>query len=166
MNAMKIAVILVGAAALLLLPGCASSPEAREKRANAEADIDEIVNYELDPTEHGPVKRCLSKTDFDNYRPLGDRHILFEGRRGKLWINTLRGRCSDLRHGEVLVVRQSIGSRMCEADKFSVGDWFDFRTGSQPSGWGTGPTCVLGEFRPITEGQVDEIEAVLESLER
>ena len=166
MNAVKIAIVLGGAAVLLLLPGCATSPEAEARRANAEADIDEILSYELDPTEYGEVKRCLSDHEFDNFRPLGDRHILFEGRRGKLWINALRGRCSDLRHSDVMVVRKYTGSRMCELDRFRVTDWFGFAGGRRPSDWGTGPTCLLGEFHPVTEAQVEEIETVLESLKR
>ncbi len=163
MNAVKFAVFLAGAAALLLA-GCATSPEVEARRANAEADIDEIMSYELDPAEYGEARRCLSRNDFDNYRPLGDRHILFEGRRGKLWINTLHSRCNDLRHNDVLVVRQYSGSRMCEMDRFKVADWFDYTAGRRPSTWGTGAACVLGEFHPVTEAQVSEIESVLESL--
>lgn len=164
MNTVKIAIVVAGATAFLLLPGCATSPEAEARRAAAEADIDEIMSYELDPDEYGEVKRCLSGHDFDNFRALGDRHILFEGRRGKLWINTLRGRCSDLRHSDVLVVRQYTGSRMCDMDRFSAGDWFDYGARRRPSDWGTGAACVLGRFHPVTEAQVAEIESVLESL--
>lgn len=166
MNAIKIAVLVAGAAALLLIPGCATSPEEAERRANAEADIDEIMSYELDPDEYGVAKQCLADHDFDNYRALGDRHILFEGRRGKLWINTLRSRCRDLRHSDVLVVRQYTGSRMCDMDRFDVRDWFELTSRSRPADWGTGGACVLGEFHPVTEAQVTEIEAVLESLDR
>ena len=164
MNAVKIAILVAGAAAFLLLPGCATSPEAEARRAAAEADIDEIMSYELDPDEYGTAKKCLADHQYDDFRPLGDRHILFEGRRGKLWINVLRGRCSDLRHSDVLVVRQYLGSRTCDMDRFRVADLFDFTARGQPSDWGTGATCVLGEFHPVTEAQVAEIESVLESL--
>ncbi len=167
MNVIKIAIVVAGAVAFLLLPGCATSPEAEERRANAEADIDEIMSYELDPAEYGEARRCLSANDFDNFRPLGERHILFEGRRDKLWVNTLRSRCSELRHGrDVLVVRQYTGSRMCAMDRFNVQDWFDYRARNRPTSWGTGAACMLGEFQPVTEAQVAEIEAVLESLKR
>lgn len=166
MSTVKIAILLTGAAVLLLLPGCATSPEAEARRAAAEADIDEIMSYELDPDEYGEVKKCLAEHEYDNFRPLGDRHILFEGRRGKLWINTLRGRCNDLRHGDVLVVKLTMGSRMCDMDRFEVTDWFDYpwyrRWGW--GGWGSGASCSLGKFHPVTEAQVAEIEAVLESL--
>jgi len=165
MSMIKITLLLAGAAVLLLLPGCATSPEAAERRANAEADIDEILSYELDPAEYGEVRRCLGDTDYDDFRPLGTRHIVFEDRRGKIWINKLRGRCIDLKHGDVLVVRKST-RRMCELDRFSAADWFDNTALRRPTDWGTGASCLLGEFHPVTEAQVAEIEAVLESLER
>ncbi len=166
MKAVKNAIFVIGATALLLLSGCAVSPEDEARRAAAEADIDEIMSYELDPAEFGEVRRCLSDHEYDDFRPLGDRHILFDGRRDKRWINVLRGRCTDLRHGDMLVVKQRMGSRMCEMDRFSVGDLFDYTYGRRPSDWGSGGPCLLGEFYPVTEAQVEEIEAVLESLKR
>jgi len=163
MNTVKIAILMAGAAALLLLPGCASSPEADARRANMEADIDEIMSYELDPAEYGETKKCLSKHEYDSFRPLGDRHILFEGRRDKLWINTLRGRCHDLRHGNALVVKMNTVSRMCDMDRFAATEWFDYPRYPGAGGWGTGVPCSLGKFHPVTAAQVAEIESVLDS---
>ena len=114
MNVVKLAILLAGAAVFLLLPGCATSPEAEARRQAMEADIDEILSYELDPAEYGDVKKCLAEHEYRSFRPLGTRHILFDGRRGKQWINVLRGRCNDLRHGDVLVVKLTMGSRMCD----------------------------------------------------
>lgn len=160
----------VAFATALLSAACATSPEALERRQAVEADIDEILSYELDPAEYGETKRCLSNSEFRNYRPLDDRHILFNGRRGKLWINTLRGRCHDLRHGDVLIVRKFSGTRMCDMDRFAVSDWFDWpwyrRWPWQWGSYGTGASCALGKFQPVTEAQVEEIEARLETLKR
>lgn len=158
----------IACCSIMFCAGCAVSPEAESRRQAMEADIDEILAYELDPAEFGETKRCLSDHDFRNFRPLGDRHILFEGRRDKLWINTLRGRCHDLRHGDVLVVRSFSGSRLCDMDRFQVSEWFDwpwYRRWPWHWGgsWGTGAMCSLGKFHPVTEAQVSEIEAVLES---
>lgn len=145
---------------------CAVSPEVEERRQAIEADIDEILSLPLDPAEYGDVKRCLSDMEYRNFRPIDERHVLFEGRRDKLWMNKLRGRCSDLRFGNVLVVRQFSGSRMCDGDQFRVTDWFDWpwyrRWPWYWGSWGTGPTCTLGKFQPVTEDQVAEIEARLE----
>ena len=167
MYTINLAIAFVCATALLCA-ACATSPEVERRRQEKEADITEILSYELDPAEFGEIKRCLSDNEYRTFRALDDRRILFEGRRGKLWINTLRGRCHDLRFGDVLVVRQTTGSRMCDMDRFQVADWFDWPWYRRwpwywGGSWGTGATCSLGKFQPVTEGQVSEIEAVLES---
>lgn len=154
--------------AALFLAGCATSPEVESRRQAIEADIDEVLSYPLDPAEFGETKRCLSDTQYRNFRPLGDRHILFEGRRDKRWINALRGRCHDLRWGDVLVVRSFSGMRMCDMDRFHVTDWFAWpwyrRWPWQWGGnWSSGISCMLGKFQPVTEAQVAEIEALLKS---
>ncbi|MGB5335104.1 MAG: DUF6491 family protein [Woeseiaceae bacterium] len=155
--------------AALLVTGCATAPDAGKRRQEVESDIDEILSLQLDPAEYGETKRCLSEHEYRSFRPLGDRHILFEGRKGRFWINTLRGRCNDLRHGDVLVVRSFGTSRMCDMDSFQVADWFDwpwYRRWPWHWGgtWNTGMRCSLGKFQPVLEGQVQEIEALLDSL--
>lgn len=167
MGAVKYAIIMAGAVALFCA-GCATSPEAESRRQAIEADITEILSYELDPAEFGETKRCLSDHEYRNFRALDDRHILFEGRRDRMWINTLRGRCHDLRFGDVLIVKSFGATRMCDMDRFQVADWFGWpwyrRWPWQWGGtWGTGPACSLGKFQPVTEAQVEEIEALLKS---
>ena len=112
MDASKTLICLALAAALLLV-GCATSPEAEQQRLQKEASIAEILSQPLDPAEYGEVKRCLSDMDFRRFEALDDRHILFEGRRDRLWINTLRGPCPDLRFG----LDWGIGMR-CTLGKF------------------------------------------------
>jgi len=167
MRTVKILIIVVAAAALLLLAGCAVSPEAEERRRAVEAEIDAILSQPV-PAEFGEMRRCLSEMQFRSFRALDERHILFEGSRDRLWINTLRARCPDLRHGHVLVVKQFSGSRMCDADRFYATDWFDWPWYRRwpwywGSGWTSGMECSLGKFQPVTADQVAEIEAVLRS---
>ena len=140
-------------ASLLALAGCAISPEDEQRRKDMEADVDEILSYELDPLEYGEVRRCLSETEFRSYRALGNRHLLFWGRQDKRWVNVLRGRCPNLRDSSVFVMRPGAGSQLCEMDRFEVLD-----RGEPISRASTAPTCVLGEFKPVTEAQVEEIE--------
>lgn len=161
-------ILCLTAAALLLLPGCATSPEAESRRLAIQADIEEILSIPLDPAEFGTTKRCLNDNEYRSFRSLGENHILFEGRRDKQWINTLRTPCADLRHGDVLIVRQFSGTRMCDADSFQVTDWFDwpwYRRWPWHWGgsWGTSMRCSLGKFQPVTADQVAEIEALLSS---
>ncbi len=167
MGVLRTAIYLAFGAALFLA-ACATSPEVESRRQAIEADIDEVLSYALDPAEFGETKRCLSDTQYRSFRPLGDRHILFEGRRDKLWINSLRGRCHDLRWGDVLVVRSFSGMRMCDMDQFYVSDWFSWPWYRRwpwqwGGGWSSGVACTLGKFQPVTEAQVAEIEALLKS---
>ena len=167
MSASKYA-LTMACVAFLLFAGCATSPEAESRRQAIEADIGEILSVPLDPAEFGETKRCLADHEYRNFRALDDRRILFEGRHGKQWINTLRTRCPDLRYGHVLVVKSFSGMRMCDMDRFMVADWFDwpwYRRWPWHWGgsWGTGMQCSLGKFQPVAQDQVAEIEAVLKS---
>ena len=167
MNAVKYTVCMACTAALLAA-SCAVSPEAEERRLEKQASIADILSQPLDTAEYGEPKRCLADHEFRTFRALDDRHILFTGRKNRLWINTLRARCPDLRFGDVLVVRKFSGTRMCDLDTFEVTDWFSWpwyrrwpwRWGLD---WGVGMRCTLGMFEPVTQEQVDEIEAVIRS---
>ena len=144
-------------AALLVLSACATSPEDERKREEMEADIDDILSYELDPLEYGEPKSCLSSNEYDSYRPLGNRHLLFEGRKGKLWVNVLRGRCIGMHRDSIFVMRPTQANRVCDMDRFDAVD----RSGLHATAI-TSPTCVFGEFKPVTKAQVEEIENRLE----
>jgi hypothetical protein len=163
MNARRSAICV--AAALLIIAGCASSPDDESRRLAMEADIQDIL--ELSLAEDGKPLRCLSDLQYGGFRALGEKHLLFTGRGDKRWVNTLRTRCYDLRHGSVLRVRSHSFSRLCDADRFAVDEWFEWPWYSRwPWHWGswsTGMTCSLGKFYPVTESQVAEIEAVLRS---
>jgi hypothetical protein len=165
MRATKIAMLLLALVAFLLLAGCAVSPEDESRQRAIEADIDAILSQPGSP-EMGAMQRCLSDIEFRHYRALDEKHMLFEGRNNRLWINTLHNRCPDLRWGDTLVVRQFSGMRVCDGDRFYVTEWFDWPWYRRwpwhwGSHWGTGMQCILGKFQPVTADQVAEIEAVL-----
>ena len=145
-------------AALLALAACATSPEDEQRRIDMEADIDEIMSYELDKTDFGEAKSCLSKSEYQSFRALGDRHLLFYGRSDKLWVNVLRGRCTGLRDDSAFILDQTSANRTCDMDRFEVVDRSLMTQGFA----GTGATCVLGEFRPVAKAQLEEIETRLE----
>jgi len=152
----------VACAALLMLAGCAASLEAEQEREQKAADIAAILEQPL-AAELGETENCLPESRMRGFRALDDQHLLFNGTGGRYWVNTLRGRCADLRYSQTLVVRHFSGSQICDKDRFSVADWFGFRWyRRQPADWGSGVQCVLGEFRPVTPDQVAEIDAVLD----
>ncbi len=165
MRASRALILTMLTAALLLLPACAASPEAVARQQAIEADIEEILSVPLDPAEYGATKRCLSDHEYRNFRVLDERRILFEGRRDKLWLNTLRMRCADLRYAYSLQVRTYAWGRICDTDQFLAADWFYWpwyrRWPWHWGSWETSVPCTLGKFQPVTEAQVAEIEAVL-----
>lgn len=142
---------------LLATGGCAISPEEERKRKEMEADIDSILSLELDPAEHGKPSACLSDHEYRSYRALGTRHLLFEGRQGKLWVNVLRGRCPGLDDDSVFIMTPNTSGRLCDTDQFKLADRLDSLSRARSA-----PTCFLGEFKPVTEAQVTEIEHRLE----
>lgn len=161
-EAVSIAVL----AAVLVLSGCAVSPEDEARRQAMEQDIADILSAPLDPAEYGETKRCLSDLEYRSFRALDDRRLLFIGRRGRLYLNTLRTRCSDLRHATALRIKSFSARRMCDADTFYAGEWFDWPWYRRSplnwgSSWGSTMPCKLGVFQPVTEEQVAEIEAAL-----
>jgi hypothetical protein len=156
MDVRRFAIIAV-TAGLVAFAGCATSPEDERRRQDMEADIDEILGYELDEAEYGKPKNCLSTHEYRSFRALGDRHLLFEGRNDKLWVNVLRGRCPGLDDNSKFIMKQNMSGRVCDTDLFEVMDRFD-----PISSAAMGPTCILGEFRPVSKAQVAEIEDRLE----
>lgn len=151
----------------LVCASCATSPAVQESNRTTEEEIEFILSQPLDVAEYGETKRCLAGSQYQDFRVLGDQRILFEGRRGKLWLNTLRMRCPDLRFATVLRVKSIYSyGRICDMDSFQPGDWFDwpwYRRWPWHWGnrWGAGMTCSLGKFQPVTETQVEAIEAAL-----
>ena len=154
MDTRKFAVCAV-TASLLALGGCAASPEEEHKRQEMEADIDDILSQHVDPAEYGEPTDCLRDNQVRHYRALGTRHLLFEGRQGQLWVNTLRGRCPGLDRYSVFIMRPNVAGLWCNMDHFSVVD----RINSPAI---AAPTCSLGDFKPVTEAQVKEIDERLE----
>lgn len=164
----RVRLLLAVLSAALLCGSCAVPPEIRERRESIDAQIDAILNEPLDVEQYGTMQRCLSDREYRNFRAIDDRHILFEGRRETLWINTLRTRCPDLRYGTVLVTSSSPMGRMCELDTFVAGDWFTWPWYRRwpwhwGTAWNTGARCTLGKFQPITDDQLEAMEALIRS---
>lgn len=155
MDTKKLAVGTIIASALAIA-GCATSSLDEQKRQEMEADIDEILSYELDPLEYGEARNCLSDAEVRSYRALGKRHLLFEGRQGNLWVNVLYGRCPNLSKHSVFIMRPAQGTRLCDKDRFNV-----VNRGEPLSFADSAPTCALGKFQPVTQAQVEEVEARL-----
>ena len=135
----------------LLLAGCAQAPEKQHEQQAIDADIAEILSLS-EYSGLGENQRCLPEHNLRGLLGLDEYHLLFEGRDGRLWVNTLPLRCSNLGSGEGVVLVPSAGTLICRHDTIRIG-------GSRPGKCGT---CRLGAFQPVTGDQVAEIVAVLQ----
>jgi hypothetical protein len=162
-------VVLAVLSTALFCTSCAVSPGTQERHRAVEAEIEAILSEPLDAEQYGRTQRCLSHHEYRDFRAIDERRIVFEGRRGRLWLNTLCTRCPDLRHATVLRVRSmSSMGRICEMDTFVAGDWFTWPWYRRwpwywGTAWGTGMTCSLGKFQPVTKVQVATIEDAIGS---
>jgi hypothetical protein len=160
--------VVIASTVILFCAGCATSPDAESRRQAMAADIDAIIGEPLVRTELGNARRCLADREYRSFRALDERHMLFEGPGGKLWINALRADCPDLRYGTIVRVKSYAFTRICDRDTFQAEDWFDWPWYRRlPWHWGTswttGMQCTLGEFQPVTRDQVEKIEEILKS---
>ncbi|MEM1176549.1 MAG: DUF6491 family protein [Pseudomonadota bacterium] len=137
----------------LLMAACTTLPDDGTGPQPIGDRIDEVLDIPTEGTEAPALKRCLRETQIRNFEPLGDRHMLFEGRRGEYWVNRLSGRCPDLDGGTLLAVRTSgLSNQFCDGDRFSLRDWFTGGRGTNLSA-----VCSLGKFQSVSEVQVQDI---------
>lgn len=124
--------------------GCAAQPE----RKTPPPTVDEVLASTLSESDYGKAERCLALSDYDTIRVLDKKHILFEGRGGKAWLNTLRIECPGLRRNAVLRLDVR-NSRICNLDSVTsieVRRFFVDRLSA---------TCSLGDFIPIPREQAE-----------
>lgn len=151
---MKLATVMV----VLLLAGCASDATKPDYEAQEES-IDQILSEPLGEAEYTEGIRCLPVYSYNSVDILDNRHVVFEGTGGKLWLNRLRNRCTGLRRNDTLKfdVRTS---QLCSLDTFeaiSLNVVGPTRTSA---------TCSLGEFMPISKEQLDGIKAALKGEQK
>lgn len=133
--------------------GCATTPDDGTGKQPIGERINEVLDLPYEGGEEPELQRCLSESRIRNFEPLGDRHMLFEGRRGEYWVNRLRGRCPDLDGNTLLSVRTGgLINQFCDGDRFSLRDWFTAGRGRNLSA-----VCSLGKFQSVTEAQVQDI---------
>ena len=142
----------------LLLAGCASDAAKPDYEAQEES-IDQILSEPLGEAEYTEGIRCLPVYSYNSVDILDNRHVVFEGTGGKLWLNRLRNRCTGLRRNDTLKfdVRTS---QLCSLDTFeaiSLNVVGPTRTSA---------TCSLGEFMPISKEQLDGIKAALKGEQK
>ncbi|HEX7035450.1 MAG TPA: DUF6491 family protein [Pseudomonadales bacterium] len=145
----------------LLLGGCAAAERERRDEAARQETLEQILSEPLDADEYGTARRCISSIAYQDFEALGDRHVLFKGPGGKLWLNELRGQCPGLRHAQALAF-ESDSHQLCDLDRFVITDLFHWpRYRRWPWRWMDGIPCTLGRFQPVSPGQVQALREAL-----
>lgn len=125
-----------------------------DDRAAPPETVEQILDSPLPDEAYAEGERCLMLHQYDNVRVLSERVVVFEGRRGRYWLNQLHGRCIGLRSD--LVLKFSLhNAQVCDMDTFRGLD------GDAPTVlMGTG-SCTLGRFEPVSKSQLDLLESAI-----
>lgn len=133
----------------------AAPPDAREAAAEAAPPIDvaAILSGELTEDDYQESQLCIAPRDLDTIEVLGERLVLFHGRRGEIWLNQLDSRCLGL-EPEMLLDLRSYGGNFCRLDRFRATPRFNaflYVTAE----------CRLGRFETITEPHAQALRAAV-----
>ena len=140
-------------AALLVFIALPVQALAQGVEGSEAEQLEKILSETLDDSEYVDEQRCLRSHEYQKVDILDSGHLIFKGRKGRLWLNTLRNNCSGLRKGLTLQFEMH-GRRVCRLDFFKgILSYADRNT----------PTaiCVLGSFEAVTEEQLALLEEAL-----
>jgi hypothetical protein len=132
--------------------------------ADVDAQVDFILDNPLPESDYVDSNRCINSDSYRKVEVLDDRHLLFVGRRGVVWLNQLRYACAGLGSGGVLVFEMR-DRNLCEMDGFSsapgsTGDAVRGTT-NRVGPAAPGIHCMLGHFEEITEAQAGALRTAL-----
>jgi hypothetical protein len=136
----------------LALGAALVAPVALADPATAPTDLAAALREPLPDSEYVDAKRCVSKFLVEHTEILDARRIVFRGRNGRVWLNQLRHLCIGLT-GDPILSFDLHGTSICRSDLMRP---IERRGGAAPGG-----PCVLGDFEPVTDAQ---LEVIRESL--
>jgi hypothetical protein len=120
------------------LTGCMTQPPPATQLAESQAKFQELTSGKV----AGSAMACLPPSVRSrNMVAIDDSTIAYVDSPRRVYVNHLRGACSNLRNGFYTLVVRSGGSGTCSGD---IADVADVRTGI------TAGSCALGEFVPYT----------------
>ena len=147
---MRVAVLMCG------LLGLGSAPAFADPKPppSGQGAVDAILAEPLPDAAYGEPKECIDMRFSSSVRTevLDSSHVLFFGMHNQVWLNQLRGECTGLTQGSLLVfgIQPATDTRLCHTDRFRNVDRY---------GWGppAAMPCILGDFQPITQDQADRL---------
>ncbi len=156
---------------LLLVGGCAAATDSASTGATMLADTDagaepeQAASDELPPLEEllgrgtedpgDYQERCINTRNIRTHRILDSQHIVFEMRRGELFLVQFPRRCFGLRRGDPISY-ESTSARLCKLDDIRPLQ-FGHR-GMEP-----GFPCFIPGFQRVSEDQVNFLKEALQA---
>lgn len=144
--------VLMIVVAILLIAPCALADETTATSA-LDDEVGLILQQPMPETEYSQSVRCLATNAYRSVEVLDTRHLLFRGRRDRVWLNQLRRDCAGLKPNQMLHFDVT-GSRLCALDRFQGFDRLGGMAGSSAS-------CGLQRFEEITIQQADRLRQLL-----
>lgn len=122
----------------LATTSCMTQPPPPSQLAESQAKLQELTSGKV----AGAAMNCLPPSVRSrNMVAIDDSTIAYVDSPRRVYVNHLRGACSNLRNGFYTLVVRSSGSGTCSGD---IADVADVRTGT------TAGSCALGDFVPYT----------------
>lgn len=100
--------------------------------------------------EDSEPQHCVSLRRVDRTSVVSDSTILFYMKNGDVLRNELPSRCPTLMSEDTFMYRTML-DQLCNVDTITVLNDFGF-------GFTPGPTCMLGEFQPISSEEGEALE--------
>ncbi len=126
---------------------------AAETEDTKSEELEKILSETLDDSEYVDEIRCLRSHEYHKVDILDSGHLVFKGRKNRIWLNILRNNCSGLRKGMAMQFEMH-GRRVCRLDFFKGIESFNDR--HTPTA-----ICTLGSFEKVTEEQLALLEESL-----
>jgi hypothetical protein len=120
------------------LAACSTAPEPITRTAKGEGELQRLLAGKA----AGPPISCLQSYRANDMSVIDDSTIAFRRGRDTVYVNHLRGACSNLGTGFYTLVTRTPGSNgLCRGD---IAEVADVQNGI------TVGSCVLGDFTPYT----------------
>ena len=120
-------------------------------------DLDTILNSPLGESDYREQRTCLPTRNVRDVEVLDDTLVLFEGRRGNLWLNKLTAPCYGLDQDMVLRFRVFAGT-YCRLDRF--------RAMPRIGNFVVTGDCHLGQFETVADVQVEALRNAIAERRR
>ena len=152
--------VLIGAFGVAAQGEEAQESTAEEQEATPappSIDLDEILSNPLTEGDYREQSSCIWHRQVEHVEVLDETLIVFEGRRGELWLNQLTNQCHRLEADMVLSFRVR-GGHYCRLDAFRGIPKYDIVPVT--------PVCTLGSFERVDEVQLDALRIAVAERQR